>query len=187
MLRGPRDTTCPPSYAATVHTSASIPKTNLECSVDPSVASNALRSSSRPLCQLFGYRPGLRPSPRVIFPSMTRLGNRPSFCRASAPAKKSRRLRMIIALASCLLEGLRARKDCVVGTLSALEANDSQEDLVMRRSEPSEVLRAESLHHTAESQLPRPSAYINVLTQFCSTNCPVRWLPSRLSDHLLLR
>ena len=52
------------------------------------------------------------------------------------------------ALASCLLEGLRVRKGGVVGALSALEANDSQEDLVVRRSEPSEVLRAEGPRHT---------------------------------------
>ena len=59
---------------------------NLESFVDPLVASNALRSSSRPLRQLFGCPPGLRPSPQVIFPSITRLGNRPSFCRATARA-----------------------------------------------------------------------------------------------------
>ena len=51
------------------------------------------------------------------------------------------------ALASCLLEGLRVRKGGVVGTLSALEADDSQADLV-RLSEPSEVLRAEGPRHT---------------------------------------
>ena len=51
-------------------------------------------------------------------------------------------------LASCLLEGLRVREGGVVGTLSALEANDSQEDSVARRSEPSDVLRAEGPRHT---------------------------------------
>ena len=55
-------------------------------------------------------------------------------------------------LASCLLEGLRVRKSGVAGALSALEANDSQEDLVVRRSEPSEVLRAEGPRHTAVRQ-----------------------------------
>ena len=52
------------------------------------------------------------------------------------------------ALASCLFEGLRVRKGGVVGTPSALEASDSQEDLVVRRSEPSEVLRTEGPRHT---------------------------------------
>ena len=55
-------------------------------------------------------------------------------------------------LASCLLEGLRVRKSGVAGALSALEANDSQEDSVVRRSEPSEVLRAEGPRHTAVHQ-----------------------------------
>ena len=51
----------PAFFAATVYTSASTTKTNLECSVDPLVASNALRPSDRHLCQLFGFPPGLRP------------------------------------------------------------------------------------------------------------------------------
>ena len=55
------------------------------------------------------------------------------------------------ALASCLLEGLHVRKGGAVGTLSALEANDSQEDLV-RRSEPSKVLLAEGPRHTPVQQ-----------------------------------
>ena len=43
------------------------------------------------------------------------------------------------ALASCLFEGLRVREGGVVDTLSALETNDSQEDLVVGRSELVEV------------------------------------------------
>ena len=64
------------------------PKTNLECSVDPLVASNDLRSTSRHLCQLFNCPPGLRPSPPVAFPSITRPGNRPSFCRVTRPPRR---------------------------------------------------------------------------------------------------
>ena len=86
--------------AATVHTSASTRKTNLDCSVDPLVASTASRSSSRHLYQLFGCPPGPRPSPTVIFLSITRLGNRPTFCRATPPATKSRRLRMVVSMLS---------------------------------------------------------------------------------------
>ena len=56
------------------------------------------------------------------------------------------------ALASCLLEGLRVRNGGVAGTLSALEANDSQEDSVVRRSAPSEVLRAEGPRHPPVEQ-----------------------------------
>ena len=58
------------------------------------------------------------------------------------------------ALASCLLEGLRVRKDGVVGALSTLEANDLQEELVVHRSGPSEVWRAEGPRHTAVQQSP---------------------------------
>ena len=145
----------PAFLAAIVHTSASTPKNNTECSVDPSVASNALRSSSRHLCQLFGCPPGLRPCPQVIFPSITRLGDCPSLCRVTAPAK-NRRLQMVVSMVShrvFLRACLRVRKGGVVGTLSALETNDSQEDLV-RRSEPSEVLRAEGPRHTPLEQSP---------------------------------
>ena len=52
----------------------------------------------------------------------------------------------------CLLESLRVRKGGVVGTLSALEVNDSKEDVVVRRSDPSEALRAEGPRHTAVQQ-----------------------------------
>ena len=48
------------------------------------------------------------------------------------------------ALASCLLERLRVREGGVVGTLSALKANNPQEDLVVHRSELGEVFRTES-------------------------------------------
>ena len=48
----------------------------------------------------------------------------------------------------CLLESLRVRKGGVVGRLPALEANDSLEDLVVRRSEASEVLRAVVIRYT---------------------------------------
>ena len=56
------------------------------------------------------------------------------------------------ALASCLLEGLRVRKGGVIGTLSALEANDSQEYFTVCRSEPSEVFRSEGPRHTLLQQ-----------------------------------
>ena len=55
-------------------------------------------------------------------------------------------------LASCLLEGLRVRKGGVIGTLSALEANDSQEYFTVCRSEPSEVFRSEGPRHTLLQQ-----------------------------------
>ena len=57
---------------------------------------------------------------------------------------------MVVSMLSqqCLLEGLRVREGGVVGTLSALEANDSQEDFVVRGSELGEVFHAERPRHT---------------------------------------
>ena len=48
--------------------------------------------------------------------------------------------------------GPSRRKGRVVVTSSALEANDPQEDIVAHRSEPGEVLRTESPHHTCVQQ-----------------------------------
>ena len=56
------------------------------------------------------------------------------------------------ALASCLLEGLHVLKGGVAGTPSAVEADDSQEDSVVRRSEPRGVLRAEGPRQTHVQQ-----------------------------------
>ena len=134
----------PAFLAATVHTSATTPKNNLKCCGDLLVASNALRLSSKHLCQLFGCPPGLWSSPPVIFPSFIRLRSRPSFlsCHGAREEMRSFTDGRLDALASCILEGLRLRMGCVGGTLSAPEANTSQEDLVVHRSEPSKVLRA---------------------------------------------
>ena len=59
------------------------------------------------------------------------------------------------ALALCLLEGCGVRH--VVGALSALDANDAQEESVMRRVQLSEVLLAEGPRYTPVQQgLPSP-------------------------------
>ena len=95
----------------------------------------------RRLRQVFDWPPGPGPTPRIIVPNITRLGNRPSFCRATVPAKKSRRLPMAVSMPSLrLLEAVRVREGGVVGTLSALEADDSQEDLVHRLDSDEVVL-----------------------------------------------
>ena len=52
------------------------------------------------------------------------------------------------ALASCFLKRLREREGGVVGTLSALKANNPQEDLVVHRSELDEVFRTENPRDT---------------------------------------
>ena len=55
------------------------------------------------------------------------------------------------AFTLCLLESLGVRHE-VIGALSALEANDPQEEVVVCRSEFSEVLLAESPSHTPVQQ-----------------------------------
>ena len=56
-------------------------------SVDPSVARNTLRSSTRHLAQLFSGRPGPGFSPPAIVPNITRRGSRSLYVRCAAPAK----------------------------------------------------------------------------------------------------
>ena len=82
--------------------------------------------------------------------NITRLGNRPLLCRATAPAKKNLRLRgRFDALASCLLERLLVREGAVVGKLLALKADDLPEDLVVHHSELGDVFRTESPCNTS--------------------------------------
>lgn len=50
---------------------------------------------NRTLCQVFDCPLGIGPSPPVIVAKITRLGNRPSLSRATAPATRSRPLRMV--------------------------------------------------------------------------------------------
>ena len=57
----------------------------------------------------------------------------------------------LYALTLCLLESLGVRH-AVVGALSALKANDSWEEVVVCRSEFSEVLQAESPGYTPVQQ-----------------------------------
>ena len=52
------------------------------------------------------------------------------------------------ALATCHLEGLRVREGGVVSTKSAVEANDSQKDLVVSRSKLGKVFRSEGSRAT---------------------------------------
>ncbi|CAN0356244.1 unnamed protein product, partial [Laminaria digitata] len=73
----------PAFFAAVDHIAVSTPNTKGERSVDPSVAQNALRSSTRHLCHVFHCRPGLGFSPPAIVPKITRRGSRPSFCRST--------------------------------------------------------------------------------------------------------
>ena len=56
------------------------------------------------------------------------------------------------ALATCHLESLRVREGGVVGTKSAPQANDSQEDLVGRSRPGKKVYRTEGPRHTPVQQ-----------------------------------
>ena len=90
------------------------------------MARNALRSSTKHLCRVFGCPPGLRPSPPVIIANITRLGNHPLLCRTTAPAKKSRRLRLVVSMLShrVFLSAFAYERVFAVGTLSVLKANN---------------------------------------------------------------
>ena len=96
----------PASFAAVDRSAVSIPNTTGECSVDPSMGRNSLRSSTMHLCQVSNCPPGLGFSPPAIVSNITRLGNRSMLYRATPTAKKSRRLRMVVSMLSqrCHLE-----------------------------------------------------------------------------------
>ena len=82
------------------HSAVSTPSTKGASSVDPPSARNSLRSSTMQLCQILNCPPSLRFSPPAIVPNITRLGNRSLLYRATASAKKSRRLRMVVSMYS---------------------------------------------------------------------------------------
>ena len=120
--------------------------------MDPSIASNNLVSSTRHWAQLFSGRPRPGFTPPAIVPNITRRVNRSLVVRCAAPAKRGaapakrrRRLRIVVSpLILCLLESLGVRH-AVVGALSTLlKANDPPEEVVLCRSEFSDVLQAES-------------------------------------------
>ena len=86
------------------------------------------------LCHVLTCPPGFEFSPPAIVPNITRLGNRSLLYRATAPSKKSRRLRMVVSMLSqrVILRAWPVLEGGVVGTKSALEATGSQDDLVVR-------------------------------------------------------
>ena len=85
-------------FPPTRDSAVSTPNTNRECSVDPSRPRNTLRPSSTHLRQVFECPPAPGPTPPDIVPNATRRGNGSSHCRAAAPAKKSRRLRVVVSM-----------------------------------------------------------------------------------------
>ena len=90
-----------PTYFAAVTTARSqSPDTRGGCSVGPSVARSSLRSSTMHLWQVLNCPPGFGFSPPGIVPNITRMNNRSLLCRATAPARKSRPLRMVVSMLS---------------------------------------------------------------------------------------
>ena len=124
-LQRPPSTHLPPFLAAVGHNAVSPPDNKGERSVDPSVARNTLKSSDRDWARLFLDRPGPAFSRPTTVPNITRRVSCSFFVRCTAPAKRRRRLRVIVSTLSDLLlvESLDERHE-VVNALSALQAND---------------------------------------------------------------
>ena len=92
--------------------------------MDSSVASNTVMSSTRNWAQSLSGRPRPGNTPPAIVPNITLWVSRPSIVRCAAPAKRRRRLRIVVStLTLCLLESLGVRH-AVIGALSPLKAND---------------------------------------------------------------
>ena len=106
----------PPFLAAVGHSTVSTPNTTGTLSVDPSVARNTLRSSTKHWAQLFSGRSGPGFSPSAIVPNITRRVSRSLCVRCTPPANRRRRLRMVVSTLSHLAF-LRALAGglCVVG------------------------------------------------------------------------
>ena len=112
--------------AALGHNTVSTPNSKGELSVDPSVPWNTLMSSARHWAQCYSGRPGPGFSPPANVPNITRWSSRSLVVRCTAPAKRRRRLRMVVStLSHCaFLRALAYDMNEVVGALSALEASD---------------------------------------------------------------
>ena len=102
--------------------------------------------------------PGPGFSPPAIVPTITRLVSRSGFARCTTPAKRRRRLRIVVStLSHCaFLRALAYDMHAVVGALLAMEAKNLKEELAMRAVERSEVLPAESPRNTHIAASPSP-------------------------------
>ena len=78
----------------------STPNTKGTLFVDPSVARNTLRSSTRHGARFFSGRPGSGFSPPAIVPNITRRVNRSLCVHCRVPANRRRRLRMVVSTLS---------------------------------------------------------------------------------------
>ena len=90
----------PLSLAALGHSTVATPNSKGELSVDPSVASKTLMSSTRHWAQFFPGRPRPGFTPPAIVPNITRWVSRSLAVRCPAPAKRRRRLRIAVSMLS---------------------------------------------------------------------------------------
>ena len=89
----------PPSLAAVGHSTVCTRTTKGTLSGDPSVARHTLRSSTiknRNWDQFFSGRPGLGFSPPAVVPNSTRRVSRSLCVHCTPPAKRRRRLQMVV-------------------------------------------------------------------------------------------
>ena len=107
------------------HNTVSTPNTKGKLSVDPSVARNILRTSTKDWAYYVSGRPGPGFSPSRIVPNITRRVSRSFFVHCTSPAKETPFAQdRLDALELCLLKGLGGRHEVVYAS-SELEANDS--------------------------------------------------------------
>ena len=90
----------PAFFAAWAHSTDSTPNCRWESAVEPSVDRKTARLSLRVLSQFLGGPPGPGFFPPAVCAYAIRLGNRLLFCLTVAPAKTSRRFRMVVSMPS---------------------------------------------------------------------------------------
>ena len=136
----------PAVLAAVDHSAVSNPHTKGATSVGHSVARNSLKSSTMHLCQVLHCPPGFGFSPPVIVPNITRQGNCSLLCRAPPLSKKSRCVRMVVSTLSQRVVVRAFAYERVAGLVStklALDAIDSQQDLMVSRPKLDKVFSSD--------------------------------------------
>ena len=88
------------NLAALGHGTVPTPNSKEELSVDPSIASNTLMSSARLWAQYSSAQPRPGLTPRAIVPNVKRWVGRSLLIRCTAPAKRRRRLQLVVSTLS---------------------------------------------------------------------------------------
>ena len=114
--------------AARVHTALSSPNVSRLSTVEPSVASNAGKSSLRQSIQFCSWRPLPGSSPSTSVPSISRFGRRPAGLSGHGSREQKSPLSngSFHALAPSLLEGLSVRKLSVGAALTVVPDNSQE-------------------------------------------------------------